>query len=129
MYTKGTNKVTSKTGIISITPPFLEKEGLFLTILNKEFSAVELLNAHLERIEKEDSKLNAFITVSKDIAINQAKHADKLIAEGQDLPLLGIPIALKDIFSKGRMTLMDTSVFLNTIPDKQCGCRHNFFYQ
>ena len=41
MYTKGTNKVTSKTGIISITPPFLEKEGLFLTILNKEFSAIE----------------------------------------------------------------------------------------
>ena len=89
------------------------KEGL----LNKEFSAVELLNAHLERIEKEDSKLNAFITVSKDIAINQAKHADKLIAEGQDLPLLGIPIALKDIFStKGIQTTAASNVLKGYVP-------------
>ena len=51
MYTKGTNKVTSKTGIISITPPFLEKERLFLTILNKEFSAIEKDIPYLTFIE------------------------------------------------------------------------------
>lgn len=89
------------------------KEGL----LNKDFSAVELLNAHLDRIEKENKSLNAFITVSKDIAKESAKRADKLISEGQDLPLLGIPIALKDIFStKGIQTTAASNVLKGYIP-------------
>ena len=57
------------------------KEGL----IKREFSAVELLNAYLERIEKKNSELNAFLTVCKSEALEQAKHADKLISEGQDL--------------------------------------------
>lgn len=89
------------------------KEGL----LNKDFSAVELLNAHLDRIEKEDKDLNAFITVSKEIALESATRADKLISEEQDLPLLGIPIALKDIFStKGIQTTAASNVLKGYIP-------------
>ncbi|MEK7551726.1 MAG: Asp-tRNA(Asn)/Glu-tRNA(Gln) amidotransferase subunit GatA [Patescibacteria group bacterium] len=89
------------------------KEGL----LNKDFSAVELLNAHLDRIEKEDKDLNAFITVTKEIALESARKADKLISEGQDLPLLGIPIALKDIFStKGIQTTAASNVLKGYIP-------------
>lgn len=65
---------------------------------NKEFSAVELTQAYLNRIEKLDSKLNAFITVTRDEALAQAIGADELLGTGADKPLLGIPIALKDLF-------------------------------
>ncbi len=89
------------------------KEGL----LKKEFSAVELLNAHLEQIEKLNGKLNAFITVCKASALEQAEHADKMISQGQDLPLLGIPIALKDIYTtKGIQTTAGSNVLKGYIP-------------
>lgn len=89
------------------------KEGL----LKKEFSAVELLNAHLDKIEKLNGKLNAFITVCKASALKQAERADKLISQSQDLPLLGIPIALKDIYStKGIETTAGSNVLKGYIP-------------
>ncbi|PIR80367.1 MAG: Asp-tRNA(Asn)/Glu-tRNA(Gln) amidotransferase GatCAB subunit A [Candidatus Levybacteria bacterium CG10_big_fil_rev_8_21_14_0_10_35_13] len=89
------------------------KEGL----RKKEFSAVELLDACLERIEKKNSELNAFLNVCKSEALEQAKHADKLISEGQTLPLLGIPVALKDLFStKGIKTTAGSKVLENYIP-------------
>ena len=48
-----------------------------------QFSAVELTAALLERIERVDSRLNAFITVTGEQAIEQAKAADKLLAAGE----------------------------------------------
>src|SRR3989344_1533539 len=89
------------------------KEGL----LKKEFSAVDLLNAHLDKIEKLNGQLNPFITISKASALEQAKHVDKLISERQDLPLLGIPIALKDIYlTKGIETTAGSNVLKGYIP-------------
>ncbi|KKR25704.1 MAG: Glutamyl-tRNA(Gln) amidotransferase subunit A [Microgenomates group bacterium GW2011_GWC1_39_7b] len=89
------------------------KEGL----LKKEFSAVDLLNAHLDKIEKLNGQLNAFITICKASALEQAKHVDKLISERQDLPLLGIPIALKDIYlTKGIETTAGSNVLKGYIP-------------
>ena len=86
-------------------------------LLKKEFSAVELLNAHLEQIEKLNGKLNAFITVCKASALEQAEHADKMISQDQDLPLLGIPIALKDIYTtKGIQTTAGSNVLKGYIP-------------
>lgn len=67
----------------------------------KDFSSVELVNACLEAIQTKDRDLpaqagiHAFLEVYSD-ALDQAKEADKLISSGSDLPLLGIPIALKD---------------------------------
>jgi aspartyl-tRNA(Asn)/glutamyl-tRNA(Gln) amidotransferase subunit A len=68
------------------------------SLANKEFSAVELTNAYLERIEKLNPTLNAFLTVTKDEALKQAGKADEQRAQGKELPLLGIPVALKDLF-------------------------------
>ena len=65
----------------------------------KQFSAVELMQAHLNRIEKDDPNINAFITVTKEKALADAKKADELLSQGVDKPLLGIPYSLKDIFS------------------------------
>ena len=69
---------------------------------NKEFSARELTQASLDTIKEKNIELDAFLEVFDD-APEQADHADKKIRDGVDLPLLGIPIALKDnILVSGR---------------------------
>ncbi len=65
---------------------------------NKQYSAVELTKAYLNRIKTVDPKLHAFLTVTERTALKQAKHADTLLAQGFDAPLLGIPISIKDNF-------------------------------
>lgn len=66
-------------------------------LLNKEVSAVELANAAFERIDEVDSKIEAFMCLTKDTALETAKKVDEKIAKGEELPLLaGIPLALKD---------------------------------
>ena len=61
-----------------------------------EYSSVELTQTYLERIENHRS-LNAFVSVSED-ALEKARLADQLRAAGERKPLLGIPLAHKDIF-------------------------------
>ena len=63
---------------------------------NGEYSCEELTAAYLNRIS-DSSDLNVYITVA-DNALEQARRADKLRASGDDRPLLGIPVAHKDIF-------------------------------
>ena len=64
----------------------------------REFSSVELTTHFLDRIEAHDSSLNSFITVTGEMALADAERADKRRRAGEDNPLLGIPIAHKDIF-------------------------------
>lgn len=66
-------------------------------LLKKEFSAMEITRNFLERIEKEDKTLNAFITQTPELAFEQARIVDEKIANGENLSLLaGIPCAVKD---------------------------------
>ena len=65
----------------------------------REISAAELTGAHLDQIEANDPAIGAFLTVTADLARQQAQAADQARAAGDDLPLLGIPIALKDVLS------------------------------
>lgn len=83
----------------------------------KQFSSVDLTKACLFQIEKLNPTLNAFITVCKDYAIAQAKRADELLINGDSTPLLGIPVALKDIYStKGIKTTAGSKVLKDYIP-------------
>ena len=66
---------------------------------SREISALELAQAHLERIEAQDPAIGAYLTVTADLARRQARQADEARAAGDDRPLLGIPIALKDVLS------------------------------
>lgn len=66
-------------------------------LLNKEISAVELINATFERIDEVENKVEAFNSLTKELAIETAKKVDQKIAHNEELPLLaGIPLALKD---------------------------------
>jgi aspartyl-tRNA(Asn)/glutamyl-tRNA(Gln) amidotransferase subunit A len=62
---------------------------------NKKFTSHELTEACLDHIKEKDGELHAFLEVFSD-ALAQADEADKQIQNGVDLPLLGIPLALKD---------------------------------
>jgi aspartyl-tRNA(Asn)/glutamyl-tRNA(Gln) amidotransferase subunit A len=63
-----------------------------------EISSVELTQHYLDRINKFNGDINAFITVTDERALAQAKAADEVIAAGNAGPLTGIPLAHKDIF-------------------------------
>jgi aspartyl-tRNA(Asn)/glutamyl-tRNA(Gln) amidotransferase subunit A len=64
----------------------------------KQFSSEELTRALLARIQALDPRLNAFITVTEALAIEQARAADARRAAGEHNPLLGAPLAHKDLF-------------------------------
>lgn len=82
----------------------------------KKFSSVELTQACLEQIEKLNLEINAFLTVSEQ-AIGDAKKADEERENGTKSPLLGIPIALKDMYmTKGLRTTAASRVLENYIP-------------
>ena len=61
-----------------------------------EVTAAALAQAHLERIEALDGRIRAYLTVTREAALEQAHRADERLAAGEDDPLLGIPVAYKD---------------------------------
>ena len=68
---------------------------LSIGLQNKEFSSVELTQVFLNRI-KQHQDLNAFITITEEIALQSAKEADIRIANKKTDSLTGIPVAQKD---------------------------------
>lgn len=66
-----------------------------------DLSAVEVTQAHLDRISEIDGELHAFLHVNADEALAAAAEVDKTIAAGQApaSPLAGVPLALKDVFT------------------------------
>lgn len=87
-------------------------------VQNRSLSPVELTRACLKRIERLNPVLNAFITVTADWALAEARAAEQEIAQGHWRgPLHGIPIALKDnIDTAGVRTTAASAVFLDRVP-------------
>lgn len=85
----------------------------------RRVSAVELVTAALGRIERHNQPLGAFITVTAEQALQQARDSDRELASGVDRgPLHGIPIALKDLFAtRGVRTTAGSLVYQDYVPD------------
>jgi len=84
---------------------------------NKEISSQELTKGMLERIHAIDEKVGAYITVADDMAMEQAKTADKAIADGNISHLTGIPLSIKDLMcTKGLLTTCASKILENFIP-------------
>ena len=94
------------------------REGL----LKKKFSAVELVDGYLKRIE-ENKDLNVFLTLCEDESYKKARELDRLIranpdADMVDYPLLGVTTAYKDLFlTKGIRTTAASKVLETYIPE------------
>jgi len=81
----------------------------------REFSAVDLASAYLAEIKKKNVELNAYLEVYDDV-LEQAKNADERIAKGESFPLLGIPLAIKDvILIKGRKVSAASKILENYV--------------
>jgi aspartyl-tRNA(Asn)/glutamyl-tRNA(Gln) amidotransferase subunit A len=63
----------------------------------KEITSVELTRAIFDRIDQLDPKLHTYLHLARESALAQARQADARLAKGEDTPLLGIPLAIKDV--------------------------------
>lgn len=83
----------------------------------REFTAVELAESVLERIEEVEPQVHAYITLTADLALEQAREADGKFASGNATALTGIPIAVKDlIVTKDVRTTAGSKILENFIP-------------
>ncbi|HOV78985.1 MAG TPA: Asp-tRNA(Asn)/Glu-tRNA(Gln) amidotransferase subunit GatA [Bacillota bacterium] len=87
-------------------------------LTKKEISAEELCETVFERIEAADDKICAYITRTKELALERARHVDGLIRNGEGVsPLSGIPVAVKDnICTDGVRTTAASKILANFVP-------------
>jgi aspartyl-tRNA(Asn)/glutamyl-tRNA(Gln) amidotransferase subunit A len=89
----------------------------------KELSPVELTTALLQRIEKLEPTLHAFVTVTAERALADARAAEAAIGRGDSRPLLGIPVGYKDLyFTRGIKTTAGSALLETWIPDSDATC-------
>lgn len=67
-------------------------------LYSRDISSRELTELYIARIDRFDAQLNSFITVTPERALEAADAADRRLAKGEQAPLLGLPVAQKDIF-------------------------------
>ncbi|MER3399191.1 MAG: Asp-tRNA(Asn)/Glu-tRNA(Gln) amidotransferase GatCAB subunit A [Chloroflexota bacterium] len=86
-------------------------------LLKGEINAVELTESVLKRIEAVEDRVKAFITVTADLALQQAAEADRRIRAGEVTPLTGIPMQLKDVIvTRGIRTTCGSRILENFVP-------------
>jgi len=90
----------------------------------KEYSPTELAQACLDRIKAVDGQLHSYITITSELALAQARTAERELQGGNDRgPLHGIPIALKDLYAtKGIRTTAHSKVLLDWVPQEDSEC-------
>ena len=100
--------------------PFLSAAELAGLIERKDVSPVEAVEAYLERIDQVDNKINSYITVCRDEALQAAREAEQAIARGNYLGTMhGIPTAVKDQFyTKGIRTTGGSTIMWDYVPDE-----------
>jgi len=89
---------------------------------SRKISSEELTRAYLERIQRLDPQVKAYVTVSEDVALEQAREADQRLQAGENIsPLTGIPYAVKDSLStRGVKTTCSSKILENYKPFYDC---------
>ncbi len=88
------------------------------TLLDRrDLSSVELAQSYLERIERLEPRVKAYVRVTPEQALEQARQADALIARGEALPLTGIPLQIKDnMCTRGVHTTCSSRMLESFVP-------------
>jgi amidase len=99
---------------------FYTASELVKAIRDREVSALEVLEAHLDHIARHNPKLNALATLNEEQARQSAQEADRALARGQVLgPMHGLPVTIKDsLETGGLLTTSSHKRFANYIPEQ-----------
>ena len=97
---------------------FLTIDAARTAVQERKTTAQALAEAHYARIQQEDGQIGAFLTLSKERALEQADRIDRMAAEGKTLPALGgVPVGIKDVIStRGVRTTAGSKILENYIP-------------
>jgi aspartyl-tRNA(Asn)/glutamyl-tRNA(Gln) amidotransferase subunit A len=97
---------------------FMPASELRAGIAAKTVSPVEVTELYLQRIEALDGQLNAYVTVTADLAMATAREAEQAVMAGKSLgPLHGVPISIKNLeATKGVRSTMGSLIFKDTVP-------------
>jgi len=97
-------------------------DGARSAVQERKTSAVALAESHYAKIESDDPKIGAFLTLSKERAMVQAAKMDALAAKGEKLPPLGgVPVGIKDVMvTKGVRTTAGSKILGEFIPPYDC---------
>ncbi len=86
---------------MTVVDVYASADVIARSIAAGEVSAVEVAQAHLDRIEAVDDRVHAFLHVDRDGPLEQARAVDHAVASGQPLsPLAGVPLAMKDVLTQ-----------------------------
>ena len=91
-------------------------------VQERKATAVAMAEAHYSRIQKEDGQIGAFLTLSRERALQQAERMDRIVAEGRPLPPLGgVPVGIKDVMStRGVRTTAGSKILDKYVPPYDC---------
>ena len=100
--------------------PLLSAAETASAIKSRELSPVEVVQAYLDRIDRLDSRLAAYITVCREEALDDARRAEQSLVRGEAQgPLFGVPVAVKDQFwTAGILTTNGSKVYQDFVPDE-----------
>jgi len=106
-------------GAVSLDP-FLGAARLAALVRSRQASPVELVRAYLDRIEQLDGRLRAYITVTRQGALDAARRAEETAGRSGALgPLHGVPFAVKDQFAtRGVRTTAGSRILADHVPDE-----------
>lgn len=99
---------------------FLPAVELARMIREREVSALEVMQAHLDQIERTNPRINAIVTLLPERALDSARATDARLARGEPSgPLCGLPVAHKDLaVTKGIRTTFGSPIFSDFMPDQ-----------
>lgn len=97
---------------------FMPATEMLARYRDRSLSPVEVTTAILTQIERLDPEINAYVTVTPELAMEQAKQAEQMWQAGIAGDLLGVPISIKDLtLTKGIRTTRGSKLYENWIPD------------